>query len=379
MINSRHDQLMPAYRYMVHMNHQCGAATLVISVALLIAVTIIVLFGANTSVMEQRIATNDYRGKQAFEAAEAGIEYAVGRINKETFINLSDSDNDQNVEFACKDGDSPADAPCDVPPLDNGATATVSLTLPASSDLTAIEINSTGFSDDRAASRSVSVLVRLVPILGNPPPAPLVARSNVDLYDTAKISNIATGNAIWSGGSMTLHGGSVVIDGSVNDNPSNLSGVGATEFFDNFFKSTKEQVRAQSKVITQIDNGSTDYSAALNGINGRAVWIDARDGLGNPDAVIIDNATMGATEPVILIVDGFSSLTIINGTQINGLVYVIGPWDNGPNDADIAGLVMVEDDVALRSNFTISYNTGIISALDNVGRYTKVAGSWRDF
>jgi hypothetical protein len=56
-------------------------ATLVTTVVLLIAVTIVVLLASKVGVMDQRISANEYRHKQAFANAEAGLDYAASYLS----------------------------------------------------------------------------------------------------------------------------------------------------------------------------------------------------------------------------------------------------------------------------------------------------------
>lgn len=56
---------------------QRGVVTLVIGILLLLLVSMVLLFGARVGVMEQRISANEYRTKEAFGAAEAGMGMAV--------------------------------------------------------------------------------------------------------------------------------------------------------------------------------------------------------------------------------------------------------------------------------------------------------------
>ncbi len=59
---------------------QQGAAVLVVSVVLLIAVTLVVMYAARVGLQDQRISANQYRHKQAFASAEAGMEYAASYL-----------------------------------------------------------------------------------------------------------------------------------------------------------------------------------------------------------------------------------------------------------------------------------------------------------
>jgi len=64
---------------------QNGAAVLFVSVILLIAVTILIMFAARVGLLEQKISGNDYRHKEAFANAESALEQTAAflRVNPE--------------------------------------------------------------------------------------------------------------------------------------------------------------------------------------------------------------------------------------------------------------------------------------------------------
>lgn len=60
---------------------QRGVATLVVSLLLLFGMTLAVFFVNRSMIFEQRTSANQYRSTKAFEAAEAGVEWAIGMLN----------------------------------------------------------------------------------------------------------------------------------------------------------------------------------------------------------------------------------------------------------------------------------------------------------
>lgn len=56
---------------------QRGAAVLLVSVVLLIAVTLLIMFAARVGILDQRISGNEFRHKEAFSNAEAGLDQAA--------------------------------------------------------------------------------------------------------------------------------------------------------------------------------------------------------------------------------------------------------------------------------------------------------------
>ena len=68
----------------MHMNtrfKQRGAAALAVSMVLLFAMTGVAFFANRTMIFEQRTAVNQVRHTKAFELADAGIEWAIARLN----------------------------------------------------------------------------------------------------------------------------------------------------------------------------------------------------------------------------------------------------------------------------------------------------------
>jgi len=62
-------------------SRQSGAVTLFVSIVLLIGVTLITIFAARVGIMDQRIAGNEYRHKEAQAAADAALDQAASFIS----------------------------------------------------------------------------------------------------------------------------------------------------------------------------------------------------------------------------------------------------------------------------------------------------------
>jgi Tfp pilus assembly protein PilX len=61
---------------------QLGAASLFVALVLLLGGTIIAFFANRGFIFEQRTSANQYRSTKAFELAEAGAEWALGKLNE---------------------------------------------------------------------------------------------------------------------------------------------------------------------------------------------------------------------------------------------------------------------------------------------------------
>jgi hypothetical protein len=62
-------------------NPQRGAAALIVVLLLFFIVSLVAAYAGRNLIFEQRTSANQYRATQAFEAAEAGLEWAVAMLN----------------------------------------------------------------------------------------------------------------------------------------------------------------------------------------------------------------------------------------------------------------------------------------------------------
>ena len=60
---------------------QRGAAALIVVLLLFFIISLVAAYAGRNLIFEQRTSTNQYRATQAFEAAEAGLEWAVAMLN----------------------------------------------------------------------------------------------------------------------------------------------------------------------------------------------------------------------------------------------------------------------------------------------------------
>ena len=68
---------------------QHGAATLISTVVVLVLMTLVAFFASRNIVFERKTAANQYRSTKAIEAAEAGIEWAIGNLNSSRKISTA--------------------------------------------------------------------------------------------------------------------------------------------------------------------------------------------------------------------------------------------------------------------------------------------------
>jgi hypothetical protein len=72
--------------YKSNKHGQRGAVALVVALLLLAGVTVVAFFANRTMVFEQKTSANQYRATRAFELADAGIQWAVARLNDPSFL-----------------------------------------------------------------------------------------------------------------------------------------------------------------------------------------------------------------------------------------------------------------------------------------------------
>jgi len=68
---------------------QRGAAALVVALVLVFGMSLAAFFANRGLIFEQRTSANQYRSTRAFEMAEAGLEWAMARLNDDIFIAAS--------------------------------------------------------------------------------------------------------------------------------------------------------------------------------------------------------------------------------------------------------------------------------------------------
>lgn len=178
---------------MYSLKKQQGVATLVTAVVLMLAVFGISFFVSETVINEKQVASSDYRAKQAFMVAQAGIEY--GRIVAES--------------GSCAEG-----SPCS-PAVDGGQ---VSVEIVSNgSDL--YTIVSTGVSEDQSVSRTLSMAIGRLPSDSYPPNVPIVSRGGLGLSGNVKAVNNEEALTVWTSGDFGLGGSAntyISIDGNYN-------------------------------------------------------------------------------------------------------------------------------------------------------------------
>ncbi len=391
------------------LQRQRGVASLVISLILLVVITFVTLYTSKGVLTESRIATNEFRSRMAFEAAEAGGESAIAAVGAGWTIAADDTnipaDNDilpdcletasNNVIFD-NDGDGAPDS--NTMELFNGSTVVVTLTCEVTDEKMQYEITSVGRSDDLAATRTINQSLMIVPPLPNAPDNPLLTRGSVVIGGSATVSNPEGASTIWSGGDVNVGsnnatstqiaspldanypdclGGSVqctsLVPSSTRDvtgldiieSDSSLANLTDEEFFKNFFGVTPDVYR-ESRVTIE----TTDL-ASLDGTAGEIIWVDG-------DVDMAANHTYGTMDkPVIVIVDGDFSAS--GNNEFIGLLFVRGSIA-GTGSVDVTGSAVVNGvNSGGGGSLDVVYNSRVLKSTYSYGRPAAGSGTWRDF
>lgn len=355
-----------------------GYATLAASTLLLLAITTLALFAAKTAVNEQRVAANEYRSKQAFEAGEAGVEFGGIHLDAENGTIVVDNDSDGYV-------DSYSNASTTNVAQTNGTSYSITFSNPIANDFSVIEVTAVGTSDDGSVLRTIKQLYANIPAIQTAPPAAIVTKGAVNISGNVTVTNTVNDQTIWSGGSATLGGSAETVSSTggsdrnftgtdISQNDATLAAKTNEEFFQTFFADTSANVKASADLYY---NNSTDtnYSGLVDGQKGKVIWIDQTAG----EARFTSNSTIGTEQaPVILIINGDAKMA---GTlTVYGVVYITQNWSNaGGGNLNVFGSVMVAGDLSTTGTPNVTYRSDIHNKVtQTIGKYTKLPGSWRD-
>lgn len=363
------------------LTHINGAATLLMTLVLMTVGTLIIIFAGNYATLQTRSTANINRSHQAFQAAQAGLEFGINylRANSSTilaspvsgYIPAYSDSNTANVTLA------------------NNSRYTISYSNPVAYNYTLIQISSTGLSDDGSASRTVSQLVAFGSMLLNSPTVPLIAKGNVSLSGNSEIINTYNNNTVRTGGTVSMSGSSSTVISSgtgstagniqsdIQQNQNSLSTMSDADFFASYFGVSESSLK--SSVANYYSNSSnTNYQGALDGKTGTSIWIDQTSGT----AAFNGNMTVGsAANPVLLIVNG--DVRFSGNVTIYGYVYILGDSTTDLlGNVTIVGGMSTTDNLSATGSIQVSYSPTVLGNLQNNGSmryYAKVPGSWKDF
>lgn len=392
---------------------QKGAATLLVSMVLLIAATLLVLYASNTVVGEQRMSANEVRSKQAFEAAQAGIELSVEHINagndfqSASLATLNGRWNSANSSYEvmfCEAGTFPADQQCD-DLATNGTDISPDCTPPGGDDVTAWVVGC-GWSDDSAArKRIVALVARTEPVPGDID-NPLIAKGSVAFGGNPTVTNYFNNLTVWTGATLNNTGntGKTVIRkpssaaGALTPNEvatqvgngnnvctqatdlicttssgvfgpdviqgdTSLANLSPDQFFENFLGTPPNVYKA-----TMPDEIVAGGDAGTISAGDKVYWVE-----GNAS---ISKNIGSEGHPVVLVVNG--NLSLSGDVTIFGVVFVKGDL-NVSGGPVIRGAVLATGSVSSGGNLNVIYDPDAVGGANRIGTYAAMPGTWRDF
>jgi Tfp pilus assembly protein PilX len=419
---------------------QRGAATLVVTLALMFAMTLAAYFLNRNMSLEQRLAANQVQAAQAFEAAEAGLEWATAQLNNPQKLGAdcqasgaasAQSFRASRVAFDASTGlhtprtwtqaavVMPLQAVCvrsatqaggwncSCPASGHPAAASnaaantsapafaVSLlptAVPGQLRLVAHGCTShagacrPGSSTQADATARVQQLVALVSGLASAPLASLTVLGHVNT-NAALGLHTSTRTALQAGGTVTAPNARVgVAPGglaslAILDHDRALRGLNDALFFSRLMgmdAATWSQQSMVRKVVCGAE-ANANCNAALS---------DAVASTNGPvllwvegDMNLAGPLVLGsAAQPVLLVING--SATLNGGVQIHGMLHAARvEWnDNGTGAGRVTGAVTSASDYSGNGAPDLVFDATVLQLLKtNSGSFARVAGSWKDF
>jgi Tfp pilus assembly protein PilX len=384
----------------VSLGSQRGVVTLVISLVILLLSTFVVFNVSKAIMLEQKISNNDNRAKQAFEAAEAGMNVAMHYLDNNPDVN---GDNVLDVNVFALDADGFGTANTET--VGGNASVTVTVT----GTLLAPIITAVGLSDDRSATRTIRQAMTTIDPVPGRPANPLTTRGSLTIGGSATVINQEGFSTIWSGADVQLGSSSgsstevpniadagyptcmdipltcETVSTSLNqgvgvdviENDASLGNLTPDEFFMNFFGMSPEAYRATMVTLDTTNPSQADLAAS------EVIWIEGNATLGNITVGCTESVSGGnvcptnKTKPSILIVNG--DVTFSGTPQFYGILFVRG-------DANMSGNTTVYGSAIIEGNATnttgslnIWYSGAIVQDTALAGASSASAGTWRDF
>ena len=423
-------------------SQQRGMGTLAVSLILLVVMTLVAFAASNTMLFEQKTSANQLRATKAFEAAEAGIEWATSMLNDVQYINASctlgavgatQSFRTKYLPYDPSSGFTPtasAQPGCSMSmtsglPVRNcscpnsGTDPTLNSATDATFAVKFQAVNSTNVPDGTPNTESVlvtsygctsadarcvpgatgtadgfqkiSVILKLRPGLRAMPPAAITAGGNVALgsaassiINTDPASNgilVNTGGTCCGGqdfASASTLPGSPVKNAFVTSDTS-LSSLSASQ--DGMFQSIFGTTVAQFKA----DIGTKVLTAGVCGGNCEAAF-NAEYAKGYrafylEDAMQVSSGTIGtAANPVILATS--ANIRFNGGTDVWGLIYADSAnWDpTGLGSGTMNGAIVTRNNFSANGNPQFKYDADALAKTRGLtGSLLRVPGSWKDF
>lgn len=367
-----------------------GFSTLVFTLVILLSMAMLATVSSQAVITHQKALTSYHQSQSAFDAAQAGLDYAVPYL-------------DANYE-SLADGASFAQT------LTNGSSFSTSIQYLDGKDV--LRVTSVGYSSDGLDSKTISKIVQYAePEITTHWPYAVQSRSNLMIRDNGELSDlggniytakIGTTATIVDSGKTTLATGTASTSGSIAtdvvQNDPDLATKTDEQFEDQFLGARIADLQAVSTEVTMPVNAGTltgtyiyDYNSAtfapyssaesitFSQVDGE-VQIKGTTVIGSPESpknVVVNlsgnytlpSGTVKSSEFQLrqdaqiygdLVVNG--NMTIVDTTKVHGTVVVDGNLTL-VDGSEIDGSVIVKGDVLLLNNSRVN---GAVFALGKV-------------
>jgi hypothetical protein len=414
---------------------QRGAASLLVTSLLCFAMVLAVAYANRNLVVEERTSANQYRSAQAFEAAEAGLEWSLARLNDSdriaadcrpsgdpahlgfrerslqiaatsgaiTPVTWNDAGTPAPLQAACvRDGTGwtcscPSIAHPVLPvPAGRAPAPAFSVAFLAGPRPGLVRVVSTGCTRSSGvcaatagagheASSRLEAVFALTPSLRSAPAAALTARGQVDAGVAALGAHhrdpASGGLAVHAGGRvagsalrLTAPAGASASETLAADDPA-LAALAGNRLFLRHFGIDKSAWLAQpaaTRVICSADCASTIASTIAAGA--RLLWVEGELALSGPQ-------TLGSPEdPIALVATG--PLRIDGPVAIHGIVHAASMAGNdaAAPGALVRGAAVIDGDYSGNAAPDFAHDAAILALLKTrAGSFTRINGSWKDF
>jgi Tfp pilus assembly protein PilX len=411
---------------------QRGLAATAAALLLFLAMGIIVAFTNRSLVFEQRTAANQYRYTKAFEAAEAGLEWAIAMLNTKELVysdclsaaaGSSLAGTGQGFKSRYLNVDTSTGAitagavmpmcvisaggyRCSCPPANPATVATeegpafmvrfesygtpgIVRVYSYGCTSAAGECHPTSSGTPDATAR-VTALLGVIPAVGVVPGAAITARQALS-WTGGTGAAMGVYNVDPESNGITINAGSTVTEGfaeivtiqgspassSIIQDDTSLSSLTADQMFVSFMGMSLDQYRDSATIVTCPSSGSCDATlqAAYDATDpaNRVFWIEG-------DLQLQGNVSWGdVNNPGVFVVNGNINL---GGTMdVVGLLYAVGNWDTtGSGSALVRGASVTGGNFSGNGTTDFYYDASVLKKLVRTpGSFIKVPGSWKDF
>jgi Tfp pilus assembly protein PilX len=369
----------PARSAPTRLTPQRGVTVLIMTVLLLLSATLIVIFAAQYSLTQARITSNQYRNMQAYEAAQAGLEYGIAYLIQNSATILATPSGGHILPYTSATTTNVTQS--------NNSKYSIVYTNPISANYNLILITSTGTSDDGTSTRVAQQEVEAGSTLLSPSSYVLVTTQKIALSGGTTVTNTITNQTLEAGSSVAGSGSFKTVTSSgttstsgnfgsdITQNVTSLANTSAGDLFSDFFGMTEAQYTAK---VAHTYTSNSNYATTLNGMTGTTIYINAGTGSAN----FSGSTTIGSpTAPVLIVIDG--NLNISGSLTLYGFLFVHGAstaTTNLSGTINITGGIATTDNVSASGTLNMTYDNAVLGNVQAATSYfARVPGSWKDF